>query len=325
MNEGSLLIDQFPLESGGCLTNAEVHYRWRGNLHHQPVVWVFHALTANDNPEEWWFGLFGSSGIYGENYAVVCVNVLGSPYGSASPVRGNLRGMDFPAVTVRDTVRAQFAVAAELGINKIHTLIGGSFGGYQALEFAYGFRGTVDHLILLATGAEEKPWNKAIHEAQRLAMIADPTLAEGDGAVGLKAARGIGMLNYRTPEQYNSSQKDDPESLGESRAASYIRYQGQKLVDRFDAAAYFKLTQQLDTHNLGRGRGGLAEALGGVMVPTLVMAIDSDALIPPAVQEELHQFLPNSTFRLLKSAFGHDGFLLEFEQITKHILDFYND
>lgn len=324
MKAHQLDIPTLSLERGGNLNDVVLHYRIKGDLFKEPVVWVFHALTANDDPTDWWPGLFGPKGLYGEGYAVVCANVLGSPYGSSSPGNHALGGQDFPILTVRDTVSAQLLLAQHLGLNHIHTLIGGSFGGYQALEFALGFEGSVDHMILLATGAEEMPWNKAIHEAQRLAMEADATLWTGDGSKGLQAARGIGMLNYRTTAQFNTAQQDSLEELDQYRAPSYIRYQGEKLVRRFDAPSYYRLTQQLDTHHIGRGRGGTQRALASLQINTLVLGFDSDVLIPITVQQSLIDALPTGRLKVLQSAFGHDGFLLEYEQITKEILEFYH-
>lgn len=319
----TLDIGTLTLEAGGRLESASLRYFVRGDLDgKRPLVWVFHALTANANPEQWWSGLFTGNGFYAD-FDVVCVNVLASPYGSSSPLTHG--GMDFPLVSVRDTVRAQFLLASHLGIKRINTLLGGSFGGYQALEFAYGFEGEIDKLVLLATGAREMPWNKAIHEAMRLALRADCTLGqEGGGKAGLKAARAIGMLNYRTSEQFNRSQEDGHE-LGNYKAPSYMRYHGQKLVDRFDAVCYYKLLDQLDTHDLGRGRGGYRLALENILIPALVLSIDSDVLIPPSVQEELAEGLPLSKLEMISSAYGHDGFLLEFDQIDKALKAFYNE
>lgn len=322
MREHELILPELTLEGGGRLTDVQVHYRVKGDVAREPVVWVFHALTANDDPTDWWAGLFGPDGFYGKGYAVVCVNVLGSPYGSTSPLRGAQVGLEFPLVTVRDTVRCQLAVARELGIRAIHTAIGGSFGGYQALEFALAFPGHIAHLVLVATGAEEKPWSKAIHQAQRLALKADPSFMAGGGQAGLRAARAMGMVGYRTPEQYNSSQADAPGKLRDFRAASYINYQGQKLVDRFDAQCYYALTEQLDTHDVGRGRGGIPQALSALQVPTLVLGISSDLLLPVAVQAELARCLPRATFEVIESPYGHDGFLVEHEKITQHLTSF---
>jgi homoserine O-acetyltransferase len=233
--------------------------------------------------------------------------------------------MSFPLVTIRDTVKVQLAIAEALSIHHIDTLLGGSCGGYQALEFAHAFTGTIDHMVLLATGAREMPWNKAIHEAMRLTLKTDPTLNEGDGSEGLQAARAIGMLNYRTAAQFNDAQPDDSEALEDFKAPSYMRYHGQKLVDRFDAACYYKLTEQLDTHHMGRGRGGLQSALKEITVPTLVIGISSDVLIPVAVQEELATYLPNATLKVVDSKYGHDGFLIEYPQINAAIAAFYHE
>lgn len=322
MKSDHIEIDTLLLESGGALGHAQIHFRTRGALDgSKPLAWVFHALTANDDPEEWWPGLFAGEGYFAQ-WDVVCVNVLGSPYGSASPLTHG--ALDFPLVSVRDTAKAQIRVAEHLGIQSIDVLVGGSFGGYQALEFAHFFEGSIGAMVLLATGAEEKPWNKAIHEAMRLALLADSTLSEGGGADGLKAARAIGMLNYRTSEQFNLAQPDDVEALKDFRAPSYMRYHGQKLVDRFDAACYYALLNQLDTHQLGRGRGGLKNALKALEVRTLVIGISSDVLIPVSVQEELATGLQNAELKVIRSHYGHDGFLIEYQQINKAISQFFD-
>lgn len=319
----TLHIKELKLESGAALSDVPVHYHQRGACDGtKPIVWTFHALTANSNPEEWWAGFFSGDGMYA-HWDAICVNMLGSPYGSCSPLTHG--GMSFPLTTIRDTVSAQLAVASALNIEHIDTLLGGSCGGYQALEFAYAFTGTVNYMVLLATGAREMPWNKAIHEAMRLTLKTDPTLEQGDGGKGLQAARAIGMLNYRTAAQFNDAQPDDSEALEDFKAPSYIRYHGQKLVDRFGAACYYKLTEQLDTHHIGRGRGGLQSALGKITVPTLVIGISSDVLIPVTVQEELATHLPNATLKVVDSEYGHDGFLIEYPQINAAIAAFYHE
>lgn len=308
----TILLPSLALESGATLVNVPIHYRTSGNLERSPIVWVFHALTANDDPTDWWPGLFGPGGHF-DGFAWICVNVLGSPYGSASPLTHGRQ--DFPLVTVRDTVRAQLTVAQHLGIRSIHTAIGGSFGGYQAMEFAWTFEGTIDHLVLIAAAVVEKPWNKAIHEAQRLALAADPTLWQpGGGLAGLAAARAMGMINYRTAEQYNRTQSD-LDVLRNFNAPSYIRHQAQKMTARFDAACYFRLTEQLDTHNLGRGRGGLRAACSKISTPTTVIGIDSDLLIPLDAVAECASLIPGTQFEIISSPHGHDGFLTETEAI----------
>jgi homoserine O-acetyltransferase len=314
--------EKFQLESGQHLDNLQLTYHTYGQLNEgkDNVIWVFHALTANSDVMEWWPGLFGDNNLYTpKDFFIICVNTLGSPYGSSCP-----KSLDFPAFTVRDVVNAQLQLAASLNITQIHTAIGGSFGGYQALEFAYAFPGKIDHLILIATNAKESAWGIAIHEAQRLALESDPTFGQAEGGLaGMKAARGIAMLNYRTAGSFIEQQSDHTEKTDNFRAASYIRYQGDKFVKRFDAACYYYLTKCLDSHNVGRHRGGQQQALRRIKMPTLVIGISSDALVQSRFQKELAAQLHNGTYREIKSDFGHDGFLVEVDKIAEKIIAFY--
>jgi homoserine O-acetyltransferase len=314
--------EKFQLESGLQLENLKLVYHTFGQLNERKdnVIWVFHALTANSDVLEWWPGLFGPNNLYTpEEFFIICVNTLGSPYGSSCP-----KDLNFPAFTVRDVVNAQLQLAASLKITQIHTAIGGSFGGYQALEFAYAFPGKIDHLVLIATNAKESAWGIAIHEAQRLALESDPSFGQaGGGLAGMKAARGIAMLNYRTAGSFIEQQSDHTEKTDDFRAASYIRYQGDKFIKRFDALCYYYLTKCLDTHDVGRHRGGQRQALHRIKIPTLVIGISSDALVQSRFQKELAAQLHNGTYREIKSDYGHDGFLVEVEKITEKIVAFY--
>jgi homoserine O-acetyltransferase len=310
----------FTLEGGAGLQNPEIAYTITGNPFTQKVVWVFHALTANTDVMDWWSGLFGPDKIYDpREYCVVCANVLGSPYGSTSP-----QSLDFPLFTARDVVRAQILLAEHLGIERIHTLIGGSFGGHQALEFAYMYEGTVDHMVLVATAAKESAWGIAIHEAQRLSLLADPTFGKaGGGMAGMKAARAQAMLAYRTSEAFNAQQTDTDGRLDHYRAASYLDYQGEKFTRRFDPLCYYYLLKCLDTQDIGRERGGCESALQSIHVPTLIIGIESDVLIPTDAQKFLDRYLPNSQYVEITSKYGHDGFLVETEKITNQVRNFY--
>jgi len=175
----------------------------------------------------WWPGLFGEGKIFDpKSHFIVCVNSLGSPYGSTKP-----ENSDFPIFTVRDQAKVNVHLANELGIEKIHTLIGGSFGGYQALEFAYSYGSRIEYLVLLATSARESAWGIAIHEAQRLALKADPTFGNAnEGQTGLKAARALAMLTYRTSFQLIKDQTDTGNQLDGFKASSYINNQGEKCL-----------------------------------------------------------------------------------------------
>jgi homoserine O-acetyltransferase len=315
-------VDQpFKLESGQQLDSLKIAYSTYGTLNTEitNVVLVFHALTANSDVMSWWQGLFGEEDFFNpkDNF-IICANVLGSPYGSSSP-----DGLDFPEFTVRDVVNAQLLLLEELGIGNIKVLIGGSFGGSQALEFAYSFQGKIENMILIASAASESAWGIAIHESQRLALKADNTFGEaGGGRVGLIAARAIGMLTYRTSGSFIESQSDDDGRVSDFKAASYIRYQANKLEQRFNALSYYYLSQCMDSHNIGRDREGIRNALSLIETRTLVIGIDSDQLLPTHLQKFMVANLPNATYSEIKSSFGHDGFLIETEKLSKVIRKF---
>ena len=321
-----ILNEPFVLESSKTLKQLTVAYHTFGKLNKTKdnVIWVFHALTANSNVLDWWPSLTGKGKtIDPDEYFIVCANVLGSFYGttgprSNNPETGQPYGLDFPFFTVKDVVNAQLLLANHLGIEQIKLAIGGSFGGFQALEFALLYKGKIDQLILIATGAKETAWSIAIHESQRLALKADHSFYENSetaGQNGLRAARGIGLLTYRTYEIYKHTQTDTDHRLEGFKAASYIRYQGDKLANRFHAHCYYFLTKCLDSHNPARGHGSLTETLYSIYIPTLVIGISSDKLVPVAEQKFLATHIPNATFRQIDSKYGHDGFLIEGKKI----------
>lgn len=315
-------IPNFEFEGGGKIDSLKIAYSTYGQINKDKsnVIWVFHALTANSKVVEWWPGLFGDGCLYNpQDHYIICANIIGSPYGSTCP-----EDLDFPLFSVRDTVTAEIALAVHLGIDHIHTLIGGSCGGSQVIEFAYSYPGKVDHLITIAAGPKESPWSIAVHETQRMALQADPAFGTKEAnTLGLKAARAIGMLTYRTAESIINKQQDNEEKLDDFKAASYMQYQGDKFADRFDAISYYYLTKSLDTHDVGRGRGGYTAALREITISSLVIAIDSDLLIPAITQKEMANLLPNATYSEIKSLYGHDGFLMEVENITVQISEFY--
>ena len=311
----------FVLESGETLPQLQIAYHTYGRLNSEitNVVWAFHALTANSEVMSWWPGLFGEDDFFNpkDNF-IICANVLGSPYGSTAP-----EDLRFPQFTVRDVVRAHLLLAEALGINNIKVIIGGSFGGSQALEFAYAFPGKIENMVLVASAALESAWGIAIHESQRLALQADAGFGRpGGGGRGLQAARAIGMLTYRTAAAFMATQTDADERTDGFKAASYIRYQAEKLERRFNALSYYYLTKCLDSHNMGRGRGGLEQALKAIKIRTLVIGIDTDQLLPTPLQKFMAQYLPNATYREIHSDFGHDGFLVETEKLSRIIRKF---
>ena len=329
------LPDPYPLESGEVLAGARIAYRTWGQLNatRDNVVWVCHALTANDDVLDWWPGLFGEGHFFDPaDWFVVCVNILGSCYGSTCPLdvdptTGEARFQNFPLLTIRDIVAAHEALRQELGLTYVHTLIGGSLGGQQALEWAVSQPEAFGHLVVIATSARHSAWGIAFNEAQRLAVEADATYHEsrpGGGDAGLAAARAVALLSYRGYDAYAATQTDLEDSrLRDFRASSYQRYQGNKLVARFDAYSYVALTRAMDSHHLGRGRGGVAAALASIRARTLVLGITSDVLFPLAEQRELARGIAGAVYGELDSGYGHDGFLLETVKITQALEVFY--
>ncbi len=314
----------FLLESGAHISDLRIAYHTYGELNaaKDNIIWVFHALTANSEVLEWWPGLFGEDELFSpQRHFIICANVLGSPYGTSQP-----ESLEFPQFSVRDIVAAHYILAEALDIDKISVAIGGSFGGNQALEFAYGYKGEIAKLILIASSAKESAWSIAVHETQRMAMRSDHSFGrKGEGKEGMAAARAIGMLTYRTSQAFIETQTDQQEKLDNFRASSYIQYQGDKFIKRFNALSYYYLTKCLDTHNLGRGRGGLQKALGSIQIDTLIISISTDLLIPPALQKSLAESLPNSTYKEIDSEYGHDGFLIETATLSKTIGKFLTD
>jgi homoserine O-acetyltransferase/O-succinyltransferase len=325
----------FNLELGSKLTGLEIAYTTLGKLNAEKnnVIWITHALTANANPEEWWNGLVGKGKFYNpEEHFIVCANVLGSAYGTTGPLTidsstGNPYYHHFPEITIRDIVNALELLRNHLGIENINTLIGGSLGGQQALEWAILQPSIIENLFLIATNAKHSPWGKAFNESQRLAIKADRTwyaYADDAGLKGLKAARSIALLSYRNYETYNASQQDEDEQVENFNAASYQNHQGDKLVNRFNAFSYWHLSKAMDSHNVGRGRKGVKEALATVKSKTLVVAISSDVLFPVVESEILAEGISNAELSVINSLYGHDGFLIETEQLKNEFKKFYN-
>ncbi|MCO5950254.1 homoserine O-acetyltransferase family protein [Mucilaginibacter flavidus] len=325
----------FELESGKQLKELQIGYNTYGNLNKNAdnVVWVCHALTANSDVFDWWKGLFGDSDYFNpEDYFIVCANILGSHYGttcplSTNPVTGQPYYLSFPEFTVRDMVKAHTLLADNLGINNIEILLGGSLGGQQAVEWAITQPERIKNLILIASNAKHSPWGIAFNESQRLAISADRTFYSNSpdgGQKGLKAARSIALLSYRNYKTYSVTQQEDEDNVTDSfKAASYQNYQGQKLVNRYNAYSYWYLSKSMDSHNVGRGRHGVEKALSLVKARTLVIGIKSDVLFPIEEQQYLFQHIPKAVFAELESFYGHDGFLIETEPLTKIMTSFF--
>lgn len=322
----------FPLECGGSMENLEICYHISrefgpGAREGKKVIWITHALTANSDPTDWWDVLAGEGKLFDpRKYTIICANILGSCYGStsprsANPATGKPYLLDFPKTTVRDVAKCHNILLEHLGIKEVDLLIGGSVGGFQALEWSIMFPCKIKKMVLLACNSRFSPWGSAFNESMRMALYADPTFANGEGGkAGLAAARSIALISYRSFEGYNTTQfEQDEDCIFPQRAASYQRYQGKKLVDRFDAYSYLSMLNLTDSHNVGRGRGGVEKGLQMVRARTVCVGIDSDGLFPVEEQKFMAQHIPGAKYRQISSAFGHDGFLLEWEQIKEVI------
>jgi len=366
---------KFTLENGQSLRNVQLRYQTYGTLSESRdnVIVICHALTGNASLHSWWGDLLGPTMTFDtDKYFVVCCNVLGSCYGSTSPqsvkASNDLEnqeeetsyGLDFPDVSVQDTVRIQLEMLQkELQINSVKCVIGGSFGGMQAIEFAVQGGSTeapfttadgypmVRSVVPIACGAAHTAWQIAISEVQRQAIYADPNwkTQPEKAFAGLSVARQMGMVSYRTAMGYESKfgrhmqidkeANDDDANVNAGarepapygthakwQVKSYLEYQGRKFLGRFDPITYVKLTEQMDSHDVGRNRGGIVKALDSVTIPALVLGIDSDVLYPLSEQEQMASMLPNGHLEIIHSDDGHDGFLLEQDQVASHITKF---
>ncbi|MFI3295653.1 MAG: alpha/beta fold hydrolase [Rikenellaceae bacterium] len=289
------LSTPFTNEAGVAYDELRVAYHHYGTLSPQRdnVIWVCHALTANSDCADWWKDSVVQGGLLDpQRYYIVCANKLGSCYGSSSG--------DF---TMRDNIRAFSALADYLGVGQIQMLIGGSTGGAQAMEWGIMEPERIERIALLATLPKMTSWVVASSETQRMAIE-----SAADKAQGVATARAISMLLYRNETTYNMTQT--PTSVG-----SYQRYQGLKLSKRFDYRSYLSMLYTLDTHDVGRDRGGVDQALSVITARTVVIAINSDILFPAKDVHEMARAIKNSSYHIIQSDYGHDGFLIEMPQI----------
>lgn len=329
-----LVLDRpLVLEAGGELPAVEIAYRTWGKLSPagDNAVVICHALTGSADADDWWAPLFGPGrALDPQRDFIVCSNALGGCYGTTGPTSlapdGRPWGGRFPAVTVRDQVRVQMRLADHLGIRGIRCVLGGSMGGLQALEWALLDAARVRTVASLAASGRHSAWCAAWSEAQRLALAGDPKFRDGayvpdDPPVqGLAAARAVAMISYRNP--VSLAERFGRASGGEvfgARAAApdepavrgWLRHHGSALAGRFDANAYLRLLDAMDSHDLARGRGDYAAVLAGIEQPVLIGSIAGDQLYVPAEQRELFELLPDAHWLEIDSAHGHDGFLID--------------
>lgn len=329
--------EKFQLESGGYLSELQLYYTTYGKLNAEKsnVIWICHAFSGNSDFTEWWSGLFGEGKLYDPaKHFVICVNMLGGCYGSTGPLSENSETgkpyfHDFPVLTNKDLVNSYKLIAAQLNINHIHTVIGCSMGGQQAIEWAVDQPELFDHLVAIGANAKHSPWAIAFNETQRMAIAADQTWKESHeeaGMEGMKAARAVGLLSYRNYVCYEAKQHEiSDENFDNFKASSYQNYQGEKMKKRFNAFSYWVISKAMDSQNVGRNRGGLEKALKRIKAKSLFLGIDNDILFPTVEQKFLAEKVSGAVYAEIDSIYGHDGFLLEFEKLTFAINNFYSN
>jgi homoserine O-acetyltransferase len=333
----TLTLPTFTFEDGTTLRDVPVAYQTWGTLNAggTNAVLACHALTGDTDVADWWGGLLGADrALDPTRDFVVCLNVPGSPYGSVSPLTvdpatGARYGADFPAVTIRDTVRMHRRALEQMGVRRVACAIGGSMGGMHVLE--WGFQTTDDgapfvrSLVPIAVGGRHTAWQIGWSESQRQAIYNDPKWQGGDYSLddpptdGFATARMMAMVSYRSQPSFEGrfGREEMSDRDGQPFAVeSYLRYQGNKLVDRFDAGCYVALTKQMDTHDVARDRGDYAPTLDALRQPALVVGIDSDVLYPLREQRELIEHLPRATLEVLSAPHGHDSFLIELDTLN---------
>lgn len=299
------------LESGKTLRDLRIRYTTYGELNatKSNVVWVFHALTANSDPLEWWPGVVdGGTAIDPDKDFIICANMLGSCYGSTEPA-----SFDFPLITIHDMVKAHKLLKEHLSIEKIKIGIGGSMGGQQLLEWAVQDPEVFENIVLLATNAKHSAWGIAFNEAQRMAL-------KSNDEYGVEVARAIAMLSYRNYITYEGTQTDNDHRIDEYSASSYQRYQGEQLASRFSRFSYYYLSKAMDSHDVGRHFGGFENALKRIRSKAVVIGLDTDLLFPISEQQALADHIPNASLYIISSKYGHDGFLTESDQINNILI-----
>jgi homoserine O-acetyltransferase len=327
VNIGGLL-----LESGERLENITIAYQSWGTLNERAdnAILVNHAMTGWSDVPGWWPSMVGPGLPFdSDKYFIVCPNVIGGCQGSTGPSSiapdGQRYGSRFPSVTIRDMVAAEIAFSDVIGINKYRLAVGPSLGGMRALEWAVSHPERVSAICTIGSSAVATGDQIGTSSIQIRAIKSDPNFFGGDyydksvGPIeGMGIARRIAHLTYRTEAEMDvrfgrELQGDD---TGRFAVESYLDHQAEKLSHRFDANTYIALTEAMNSHDIGRGRGGVAAALSGISIPVIAVSIDTDRLFPVRLQAEIADLAPLAQELVtISSPFGHDGFLVEVELV----------
>ena len=304
----------------GLLERINIAYQTWGklNVERDNVIWINHGLTADTNAIEWWPNMIGPGKVFDTNlYYIICPNIPGSCYGSSEPHTIILSGDEQNPIQLgpKEIAYIFHQLAQKLGFKKIYGLSGASIGGFIALEWAILAKDYIRNLFLVATSYYASPWNKALNETQRMALDNE------NETEGLAAARAIALLSYRTPQKYNQTQQGYIDN-SIAKAASYQRYQGEKLTKRFSIDSYRFLLNFFDLHNVAPDKKNIWNVLSEITSNTLIIIISSDLLFPPAEQIKMHRMIPFSRLISINSDYGHDAFLVETDQISDAIHTF---
>lgn len=352
------LPDDLPLDNGEALSGVEIAYETYGELaaDKSNVVLICHALTgdqyvASDHPitgkPGWWERMVGpGKPIDTERFHVICANVIGSCMGSTGPANlgsnGQPYAMHFPVITIRDMVRGLVALLDGLGIEKLHTVVGGSMGGMQTLSLAANWPDRAERVLVIASTARHSAQNIAFHEVGRQAIMADPAWADGDYYAndaspdnGLAVARMAAHITYLSEEGLTEKfgrrlQDRDTKSFGfdaDFQVESYLRYQGSGFTRRFDANSYLYITRAMDYFDLAEEHGGkLADAFAGTSARFCLVSFDTDWLYPTSESRHIVHALNAAgakvSFVELSAPHGHDSFLLEHPQLDRVVKGF---
>lgn len=344
---------EFPLVLGGSL--PEVTIAWEecgdGRLPPERTVMVLPALsaschvrsTADDPTPGWWEGMVGPGlGIDTDRWRIICASILGSPFGTTSPLSTDPRtgrpyGRDFPQITPADQAAVHALLLDHLGIPRVHAVVGSSLGGMQALQFGARFPDRVDRIVSISATGKTTPGTVALRRVGRLAIMTDPDYLDGryepgrGPARGLAVARELGTITYRSRDELNQRFNWDPVGPYTARALcfeveQYLAAHGQRFANRFDANCYLVLSRCMDLMDLGAGQKTYAEGVLRITARTLIIGVDRDILIPPSEQQHLAHLLESHgrrvRFEILPSIYGHDAFLKEFDWFAPRIREF---
>ena len=345
-------LGELRTESGATLPSVRVAYETWGTLapDGRNAVYVCHALTGDshvvgpDGPGHltggWWDGLVGPGcAVDTDEWFVVCANVLGGCQGttgasSAAP-DGRPWGSRFPVVSVGDMVEVERRLADHLGIDSSALMLGPSLGGMRVLEWMVRYPDRVRGGLVLGSTAAVTADQIGTHATQIAAIETDPRYRGGDyydapdgegPHVGMGVARRIAHLTYRSETELDLrfgrdvQTDEDPYTGGRFAVESYLDHHADKLARRFDANTYVALTRSMSLFDVGRGRGGVAAALGSITAPLTVVGIDSDRLFPVRLQQQIVDLTPGADeLHLLVSPYGHDGFLVEHDQVGRFV------